>query len=46
MNNEDLEKTLKRLDGGTWVAQLVKHLTAAQVMILGSWVRAPRQALC
>ena len=28
--------------GGAWVAPLGKHLTSAQ----GSWVRAPRWALC
>ena len=31
---------------GTWEAQLVKHLLSAQVMILGSWDRAPHQAPC
>ena len=29
---------------GTWVAQMVKHLLLAQVMILGSWDQAPCQA--
>ena len=31
----------KRNTEGTWVAQLVKHLTLAQVMISGSWDGAP-----
>ena len=31
--------------GGRWVAQWVKHLPSAQVMIPGSWDRAPRQTL-
>ena len=29
-----------------WVAQLVKHLCLAGVMILGSWDPTLRQALC
>ena len=29
-----------------WVAQSVKHLPLAQVMILGSWDRAPCWAPC
>ena len=28
---------------GTWVAQLVKHLPSAQVMILGFWIVLPAQ---
>lgn len=31
---------------GAWMAQLVKHLPLAQVMILGSWDWAPCQTLC
>ena len=31
---------------GTWVAQPIKHLPLAQVMILGSWDRAPCWAPC
>ena len=31
---------------GTWVAQLVKHLPSAQVMISRSWDPAPHWALC
>ena len=31
---------------GAWVAQLVKHLTCAQVMILGSWDRVLHWAPC
>ena len=31
---------------GTWVAQSVKHLPLAQVMILGSWDPAAHGALC
>ena len=33
-------------EGGTWVAQWVKPLPSAQVMISGSWDRALRRALC
>ena len=29
------------VQGGTWVAQLVKHLPLAQVMIAGSWDWVP-----
>ena len=36
----------KRCIGGTWVAQSVKRLTSAQVMIPGSRDRAPHQAPC
>ena len=32
--------------GGTWVAQLVKHLPWAHVMILGAWNSAPCWAPC
>ena len=31
---------------GTWVAQSVKHLPLAQVLIPGSWDRAPNLVLC
>ena len=31
---------------GAWVAQLVKHLPTAQVMISGSWDPVPGQAFC
>ena len=31
---------------GTWVAQWVKPLPSAQVMISGSWGQAPHRALC
>ena len=31
---------------GAWVAQLIKHLPSAQVMISESWDRAPRWASC
>ena len=37
-----LETTRK----GTWVAQLVKRLPSAQVMIPGSWDRVLNQAPC
>ena len=38
---------LKNKNRGTWVAQLVKHLPSAQVMISReSWDRAPCWALC
>ena len=33
---EDYKKKERKLQG-TWVAQLVKHLPCAQVMIPGSW---------
>ena len=32
--------------GGTWLAQLVKHLPSAQVMIPGFWDRVLHQAPC
>ena len=31
---------------GAWVAQLVKRLPSAQVMVPGSWDRAPHRAPC
>ena len=31
---------------GPWVAQLMKHLLSAQVMIRGSWDRVPHRAPC
>ena len=31
---------------GAWVAQMVKHLPSAQVMIPGSWDRALHRASC
>lgn len=37
---------LKRKTGGTWVAQWVKHLSSAQVMILGSRDQPLQLALC
>ena len=36
----------KILNRGSWVAQLVKHLLPAQIMISGSWDWAPHWALC
>ena len=36
----------KTQDLGTWVAQSVKHLPLAQVMIPESWDGAPHQAPC
>ena len=37
---------IKNLDyRGTWVAQSVKHLPSAHVMIPGSWDRVPHGAL-
>jgi len=40
-NNKDVEKSDPQ---GTWVAQSVKHLPSAQVMISGSQDRVPHQA--
>ena len=37
---------LIRRSRGAWVAQSVKHLPSAQVMILGSWDQVPHQAPC
>ena len=36
----------KEIPRGAWVAQLVKNLPSAQVMISGSWDQAPDQASC
>ena len=38
--------TSKAYSRGTWVAQSVKHLPSAQIMILGSWNRALHWAPC
>ena len=38
--------SLEPLVRGTWVAQEVKHLPSAQVMISGSWDGALHQAPC
>ena len=38
--------SLKASLHGAWVTQLVKHLPSAQVMVPGSWDRAPSQAPC
>ena len=35
-----------KVNRGAWVAQWVKPLPSAQVMVSGSWDRAPHQALC
>ena len=37
---------VKTLALGTWVAQLVKRLPLAQIMISGSWDGAPGQVPC
>ena len=37
---------LKDMFRGAWVAQWVKPLPSAQVMISGSWDRVPHRALC
>ena len=34
-------KQIKNIIWGAWVAQSLKHLRSAQVMISGSWDRAP-----
>ena len=39
-------KKLKSHCGDTWVAQSVKRLPSAQVMILGSWGPVPHLAPC
>ena len=36
----------RKLGRGAWVAQAVKRLPSAQVMIPGSWDRAPHGAPC
>ena len=38
--------TGSNLPWGAWVAQSVKHLPLAQVMISGSWDQSPHQAPC
>jgi len=45
--NPNITQWLKNL-WGTWVAQLVEHLTLvlAQITISGSWDRTPHRALC
>ena len=35
------KKEIKMNKEGSWVAQLVKHLPSAQVVVPGSWNRAP-----
>ena len=44
--NLKAHSSLKENKRGTWVAQSVKHLPLAQVMISVSWDQTPRQALC
>ena len=41
-----LKNLLKIMVRGTWVAQLVKHMPSAQVMISGSWDQALHWAQC
>ena len=41
-----IKQSFKVSSRGTWVAQWVKPLPSAQVMISGSWDRAPHRALC
>ena len=43
-NNADPHEGQKRQAWDAWAAQLVKHLTSAQVTILGPWEQAPRRA--
>ena len=40
------EMQIKTTVRGAWVAQWVKPLPSARVMISGSWDRAPHRALC
>ena len=40
------DTNVKKGVGGAWVAQWLKPLPLAQIMISGSWVPVPRRALC
>ena len=42
----DVEAPTEGALPGAWVAQWVKPLPSAQVMISGSWDRGPHRALC
>jgi len=42
----DTEPKKMTHNGGAWVVQSVRHLPSAQVMISGSWDRAPCRAPC
>ena len=45
-SSHPLSKAKELYYRGAWVAQWVKPLPSAQVMISGSWDQAPNQALC
>ena len=42
--NDMVLRAVETRNIGPWVAQLIKRLPAAQVMISGSWDQAPRWA--
>lgn len=44
LKNKNKKIRCKNMLQGTWVAQLVRHLLLAWVVIPGSWDKAPHQA--
>ena len=46
LKKKELSTLQNYLGGGTWVAQLIEHLSLVWIMILGSWGQAAHQAPC